>query len=101
MKLLYFLYAFEQLPTSLRAFQHITLRQDTRCVISDITLRRHGLLQRLARAWEKRFFISDSSNRGSWDITKGKVKKPDVEGKAKDEEACRIKKRWWTKLAPF
>lgn len=53
MKLPYFLCASEQLPTSLTAFQPITLRQDTRCVISNITLRRHGLLQGLAWAWER------------------------------------------------
>lgn len=57
MKLLYFFCAFEQLPTSLAGFQHITLRQDTKRIINTITLRRHGLLQRLAQAREKSLLL--------------------------------------------
>lgn len=86
----------------LSGFQHIPLRQDTRHVISNITLRRHGLLQRLARAWEKSLLLFQTAEmKTAESLPKAKIKKPDVGGKAKDEEVCRTEKRWWTKLAPF
>lgn len=59
---------------------------------------------RLVRVQEKiSSLASDSSNRGSWDVTKGKIKKPNIESKAKDEEeeACRTEKTCWTKLALY
>lgn len=62
------------------------------------------MFPRLARVQEKiSSLTSDSSNRESWDVTKGKIRKPSTGDKAKDEEeeACRTEKTWWTKLALY